>query len=302
MDLFSQQLGTRGVVVAGGYGSAGGVSLGWSLGQAVSHTFSAPGTNLTAGIQQPDVVLLALNVRMLLDGPYDGGTGLMSDALRNQDLIPADEPNTDLGFVHAGIGGGESVLTGVFATSGPDAIVDWVFIELRDANNPTVVRSTRSALVQRDGDVVDTDGVSPLRISALPGNYHVAVHHRNHLPVMTAAPIPLASGSNVDFTAGATATFGTDARRQQGASWVLWCGDVTGDGVVNYAGAGNDRDPVLVAIGGLVPTAVLNGVYAEADVDMDGVIKYTGPNNDRDRILNTIGGSVPTAVRQQQLP
>jgi hypothetical protein len=32
------------------------------------------------------------------------------------------------------------------------------------------------------------------------------------------------------------------------------------------------------------------------------VVKYTGGGNDRDPILLNIGGSVPTAVRNAQLP
>jgi hypothetical protein len=35
---------------------------------------------------------------------------------------------------------------------------------------------------------------------------------------------------------------------------------------------------------------------------MDGVVKYTGANNDRDRILVSIGGTVPTNVVVEQLP
>jgi len=31
-------------------------------------------------------------------------------------------------------------------------------------------------------------------------------------------------------------------------------------------------------------------------------VKYTGADNDRDPVLVTIGGSVPTAVRNAQVP
>ena len=72
--------------------------------------------------------------------------------------------------------------------------------------------------------------------------------------------------------------------------------------MVRYTGGINDRDPVLVAIGGVVPTAVVNGVYSPLDVNLDGRIKYVGSDNDRDIILQTIGGVVPTAVRVGQLP
>jgi len=35
---------------------------------------------------------------------------------------------------------------------------------------------------------------------------------------------------------------------------------------------------------------------------MDGLVKYTGAGNDRDPILTNIGGVVPTNTRPQQLP
>ena len=87
-----------------------------------------------------------------------------------------------------------------------------------------------------------------------------------------------------------------------GGRLCLWPGDVNHDGQVKYAGAGNDRDLVLQAIGGLVPTNTLINVYEVRDVNLDGTVKYAGENNDRDLILQTIGGTVPTAVRHEQLP
>jgi hypothetical protein len=68
-----------------------------------------------------------------------------------------------------------------------------------------------------------------------------------------------------------------------------------------YTGAGNDRDPVLQAIGGAVATNTQSG-YLATDINLDGVVKYTGVRNDRDPILVSIGGVVPTNVRTQQLP
>ena len=68
-----------------------------------------------------------------------------------------------------------------------------------------------------------------------------------------------------------------------------------------YTGSNNDRDPILVVIGGSVPTAVVNGYYLE-DTNLTGTVKYTGALNDRDPILVNIGGLVPTATRVEQLP
>ena len=83
---------------------------------------------------------------------------------------------------------------------------------------------------------------------------------------------------------------------------LLWPGDADFNGVIRYTGTGNDRDPILQAIGGSIPTNVINTTYDRRDINLDGVIKYTGPSNDRDPILQTIGGVVPTAVKVAQLP
>ena len=49
-----------------------------------------------------------------------------------------------------------------------------------------MVLQTRSALVQRDGDIVDIDGVSPVTFNNVAStNYTIAVRHRNHLGLST---------------------------------------------------------------------------------------------------------------------
>ena len=105
----------------------------------------------------------------------------------------------------------------------------------------------------------------------------------------------------LDLTNGSVATYGTNAQKTSGAVRLLWAGNVVPDGSLKYAGASNDRDPILVRIGGTVPTATANGYYPE-DVTLDGVVKYAGASNDRDPILVNVGGTVPTATRVQQLP
>jgi hypothetical protein len=42
--------------------------------------------------------------------------------------------------------------------------------------------------------------------------------------------------------------------------------------------------------------------YLQTDVDLDGWVKYAGAGNDRDKVLVTIGGLLPTAQRAAQLP
>ncbi|MBP7449787.1 MAG: VCBS repeat-containing protein [Flavobacteriales bacterium] len=253
--------------------------------------------NLSGGV--------ALNARALLEGPYEQGTLLMGDALRAAQLVPAMEPYSGLGYVFQG-GGGETTTTGLtyspLLTTGNDAPVDWVVIELRSTIAPYAVVYSRSALLQRDGDVVDTDG-DPLWLDAAPGNYRVALRHRNHLGVMTNSNIALSATSTaVDFTLAGTVTYGIQARKTVGAKELLWAGDGTGNGALRYTGSANDRDPILLAIGGNTPNNTVPNVYDRRDTNLDGVIKYTGSANDRDIILTNVGSTTPNTTRTQQLP
>lgn len=252
---------------------------------------------------------ITVDLEVMLEGPYNSGNGLMNDALRtliNPNGFPLTEPYTALGFSSVGGGGGETINASVLSTTGNDAIVDWVFVQLRGSSDNTSVLYTRCGLVQRDGDVVDLDGTSALSFNAPSASYYIAVRHRNHLGGMTANAIALgAAPVTVDLADGSTATFGTDAQKVVGAVRLLWAGNVIVDSPgpiqLKYTGTNNDRDPILVAVGGTIPTNTVTG-YRSQDVTMDGVTKYTGTSNDRDPILVNVGGTVPTNTRTEQLP
>lgn len=245
-----------------------------------------------------------ISPRVYLGGAYSVSVPPLSDALRVQGRIPLKEPYSVLGYVHSGTGGGELALPSALLVTGNDAPVDWVLVELRQAGGAGAMVASRAALLQRDGDVVAPNGTAPVAFHVPSGgSYRIALRHRNHLGVMSASPLTLTTTtSTLNFTAPATATFGTNAQNNVGGTMVLWPGNVTFDGVVKYVGPNNDRDPILSAIGGSTPTNVVSNVYNRADTNMDGIIRYVGANNDRDVILQTVGGSVPTATRTQQLP
>ena len=120
----------------------------------------------------------------------------------------------------------------VLNTTGNDAIVDWILVELRDKTSNTTVVLQQAALLQRDGDIVALDG-TPFAIQNLAADdYYIAVHHRNHLPVMTLNTVSLSSStSTVDFTT--IATYGIDAQKDIGGLNALWSGDADASGAVN---------------------------------------------------------------------
>src|SRR5690606_6235625 len=131
---------------------------------------------------------------------------------------------------------------------------------------------------------------------------HVAVRHRNHLGAMTAALVDVSVAvRSYDLSDGSTSTYGTEAVKTIGPRRALWAGNSWVDEQLRYVGEENDRDPILVAVGGSVPTATATG-YLLTDVNMDGETRYVGNRNDRDPILVNVGGSVPTATRAEQLP
>lgn len=244
----------------------------------------------------------SVRLRVNLQGPYQASTGLMSDDLRALSLVPLTEPYQALGFPQVG-GGSEATTTGRLAQTGKNAVVDWVRVELRNKNNPTQVVATRSALLERDGDVMGVDGYPRLLFNVPADNYFVAVRHRNHLGVMSQSAIALGpDAAGVDFTLAGTPAWGSGARvTLPNGKQALWCGNVHPDNRLAYLGLPNDRDPILALIGGNVPSNMTMGYHA-ADVNLDGMVRYVGEGNDRDPILVNIGGNTPTSVRLEQLP
>lgn len=244
---------------------------------------------------------IAVNVKVMLEGAYDPNTGLMRDDLRTAGLIPSSQPYTGI-YPFTAEGGTETVAPAVLTTTGANAIVDWILVELRDALNPATILRTRVGLLQRDGDIVDVDGTSPLRFKTNPGTFHIAVRHRNHLGAMTAAPVAIGTAPvSVDFSVPSTATFGTEAQQDINGVLVLWSGDVLRDGRLSYTGAGNDRDPILIHVGSTTPNNTVSG-YAPTDVNLNGTSTYVGAGNDRDAILLNVGNTTPNNQRLEQLP
>ena len=258
-----------------------------------------PGSALARWQDCPPSVVVRTN----LQGAFSTANNLMRDDLRAAGLIPTTEPFTGLGFTHAGGGGGETVPGALLGTTGKNAIVDWVLLELRNKNTPSTIVATRSALLQRDGDVVGTNGSTRILFNVANDNYFVAVRHRNHFGVMTATSQPLnASALSLDLTRPATPTWGAGARAllATGRSG-QWCGNAQRDNLLRYVGNSNDRDPLLIVVGATLPNNMVSG-YHQSDVNLDGIVKYTGPNNDRDLILLNIGGTTPNVTLNEQLP
>jgi len=247
--------------------------------------------------------------KMFLQGPYVSSVFLMHDSLRTKDLIPLLEPFSGMdNFVHVGSGGGEQTTPAVLAVSGPNAIVDWVFLELRNAQLPTQVIATRAALLQRDGDVVDTDGTSPVVFDEPSAQqYVVVVRHRNHLGVQWGSPVlfPNCEAVPFDFTTMPAAGFylhnnQNPAQRQIGTRYALWAGNGRIDAQIKYNGSANDRNAIISVVGLTTINNIVPG-YRLADYNLDGLVKYNGSANDRNVLLGTVGITTPSVIVEEQV-
>jgi hypothetical protein len=252
---------------------------------------------ITIGVAEAKVVhLVVISPKAILQGPYDVAADLMQDSLRVNKFIPTKEPYTGMkGYKHVG-GGGETTTATILNKTGSDAIVDWVFVTIRAAADSSQVIATKSCLIQRDADVVESDGVSPLSFTLVPGRYFVTVQHRNHLGVMTSQALTLsATPKIIDYTNKATSTYGINAQKiLPNGKTVLWAGNTNLDQRIVYVGTGTDytniSSKVLSApanIPAYSKSYVLRGYYAE-DVDMNGKVIYVGTGTDQSLISQNV--------------
>ncbi len=257
---------------------------------------------------------LLVSPRVVLQGPANASTGIMTDGLRTivvpsggttdatHGIIPVSEPYTGLtGFTHSGSGGLETITAGafgVFNVTNNDAVVDWVFVSLHDGISAAVL-STRAALIQRDGDVVETDGVSPLSMAGnTAGNYFISVRHRNHLAVRSAAAMALAKTVTTayDFSSAQAQAYQNSTvlnlpppnnneamAALVGGKFAMWGGNANGNTTVRASGGAN---PAINDYTFLINTAlsgsstvIIPRVYTSGDLNMDGNIRANGGAN-----------------------
>ncbi|CAL2082445.1 conserved hypothetical protein [Tenacibaculum sp. 190524A05c] len=156
--------------------------------------------------------------------------------------------------------------------AGSDSMVDWVWVELRDANDSSIVIAQKSGVLQRDGDIVDvTDSRNaPLTFSVASNNYYIVVKHRNHLSVMTSSPTSLSSTSTtLDLTSNANlVSGGANALVDMGSGiFAMISGDFDENGQIQNI----DTNDVIQLLG-------VSG-YNKADLDMNGQVQNADINN-----------------------
>jgi hypothetical protein len=171
----------------------------------------------------------------------DPATGLMDDYIKSLANFPTADPYATVGafngnYAHVNSGPTATVTPTVLATTGNNAIVDWVFVELRQgASGSTTVTATKAGLLQKDGDIVGMDGVSPLQFNAIAGNYYIAIRHRNHTGFRTDATLALSNtATTLNFTNNSVTLYGAYPLVAASATVsVMNAGDSNSDGSID---------------------------------------------------------------------
>ena len=272
-----------------------------------------------------------LDSKVFLQGAYNIGTGFMNDNLRTiaayvpgnaptGNLIPSSDPYRNAPYNTSFTHVNNTVTETVTATAFNDMpvatknIVDWVFVELRTIITPgNTIIQTRAALLQRDGDIVDIDGVSPIYFKNIdPANYTIAVRHRNHIGMATNPAVfnqslaLVANATKLNFTNPATSGnfMGTAGSNyfNNGTVNSMYAGNVNMNTSLRWNAPSSDKDYLLNTVLGGVSSTALSNTYSLGDVNLNRGVRWNAPNSDKDYILAVPLTGSASLVKNQLFP
>ena len=255
--LVGQSIYKSSIDSGGASASSGDIQVLYTIGEVNVQESAAGNIILSEGFISPQEIAIKIDPSCFLQGPYNAGT--MQDGLRSNGVIPTTSPYTDAISCDAS----------VFNTTGNDAIIDWVWLELRDSADGITVIFQTSALIQADGDIVDVDGTSAITANVSAGNYYLMISHRNHLGILTASTVSLSGGTTtVDLTNNSALVEGTtNAVATLGdGNFALFAGDFNGDGQIQNP----DKN-------GVEPLRGISG-YNNGDINLDNDVQNTDIN------------------------
>ena len=197
-----------------------------------------------------------ISTKVVLEAAFNPTTNLMNTDLRMQNLLPLRQPFNQSPWNYGGLEVFDN------ANAMPMDAVDWVLVELRDANNPLVAVEQRAAILLENGDIVGTNANEGVAFYTLDeaNDYYIVVRSRNHIDVASATAISLPQQTTYDFSANMNNALGTAQQKQVAANvFALVAADFDGNGVITVS----DFNQYLMETGEI-------NMYNAADVDMNG--------------------------------
>ena len=164
---------------------------------------------------------MGTQARAMLAGTFVAASNVMQTVLQDSGKLPATSPY-DLDVRSA--------------SAVPTSVTDWIMLELLETNALTTVEA-RSVFLRSDGQVINDDGSTAIRLECHPGHYYLVAKHRNHLAVMSAQPLAYTNALiTYDFTTNWTQyRGGTNACVElEPGVWGMIAGDADGDGKITH--------------------------------------------------------------------
>ncbi|MCD4665222.1 MAG: hypothetical protein K8R68_08115 [Bacteroidales bacterium] len=218
---------------------------------------------------------ISVDLKAFFEGPF-AGAGMLA-YLNFFGYVPLAQPYDAEPWNYTGT---ESV-----AGIPNDDVVDWVLIEIREAQDAAsatgaTMLAQQAAFILNDGSVVGLDGSAVLQFgNSITENLYAVVWHRNHLGIMSNNPLTVAGNDySYDFTTGANQIYGgsSGAKELAGGIWGMVSGDGDADGQINN----EDKIEVWQPQSG-------NAGYLAGDFNMNA----NADNNDKNDIWEPNSGS-----------
>ena len=218
-----------------------------------------------------------LDIDIFFEGAFNSTTSQMDTTLNSSGYIPLTQPFNEAPWNY---NGSEKV-----STIPNTAIVDWILVEMRittgDYTTATKDKAVnrQAGFLLKDGSIVDTDGITPLRFSRIIGSSkdsqsaHAKLIVKRHTHGRTTSPFVIDETTKTltyDYTGSAGSHYGGVSVSKQLASGIygLVAGDADGDGYINNA----DKNDYWVPENG-------NTGYYKSDFNMDGTVDTTDLDN-----------------------
>lgn len=203
---------------------------------------------------------LVVKAKAILQGPYNGSTMAITNNFRN--IIPSQQPYNASPWNYNGT---ESI------TVLPSDAIDWVLLEVRDAQNNATVIEQRAALLMSTGEIRDTDGstdgVNFYNLSDGQA-YYLVVRHRNHIALISNNSITLPNATYFDFSVPANVMGGAgQLAALQGGIYGLNAGDWDGNGLI-----------IVSDLNGYITESSIINQYRSADFQLNASVTVSDFN------------------------
>ncbi len=209
-----------------------------------------------------------LQLKVLLEGMYNAETEMMSNILRQKNLLPTEQP---FGGTPWNYNGNESILNSVLI---PYSTVDWVLVEIRSTENPSNIIEQKAALLLVNGSIADPRAPNDPNGLRFDSNLEdieevfVSIKTRHHLAILSSQTVTLPSASPFDLTNPNNVSGGmAQVAELANGVYGLLSGDYNSDGVISV----EDFNFFQAQL------ALLNR-YVDGDGNQDGIVNVKDYN------------------------